>query len=193
MNKQISYSVTAGGNANFLRTFAIPLADELAKLEETRHVEIPEKNIFKHDSRPKNLDLVTAGFFGVVLFLPGWFAVKVIDEIYDIKIKPLVRKVIHKADSIEIFSKRKNKKVFALSVFHEGMDVLVIVAIKEESIKNLDAGLENLSSIHAAANNIIQTGKHKNEVHLYVLSEGKVNVQPYIHNNVESAHKQINT
>ncbi len=193
MTEKISYSVVAGGNSNFLRAFAIPLADELGKLKETQYIEVPKNNIFEHDSNPKAFDLATAGFFGIVLLLPGWFAVKVIDEFYDIKIKPLVRKIIYKADSIEIFSKRKNKKVFTLSVFHEECDVLVIVAIKEENLESMDAGLARFSSIHAAANNIIQSGSHKSEVHLYVLSGGKVNAQPYIHNNIESAHNQIST
>ena len=110
MTEKISYSVAANGNSDFLRTIAIPLTEELGRLKETLYIEIPKKAAFEHDSTPKALDLTVAGFFGIVLFLPGWFAVKVLDEIYDIRIKPLIRKIIYKADSVEVFSKRKNRK-----------------------------------------------------------------------------------
>ncbi len=157
------------------------------------HKPIPTTPLFAHDSRPKAIELPIAGVIGILLFLPGWFALKVLNELYDIKIKPVVRKVIEKADSIEVFASKKQFKIFTLEVFVEDRSVLVVLASKEKALKSLIESAEHLPNLLPQALRFIEEHDSENEVHVYVLSEGRVNALPSIHENVESAHREFNT
>jgi hypothetical protein len=96
--EKVAISVVGGGNSAFLRAFTIPLAEDLEKIEGFGNKTIPAKGVMEVDSRPKACDLPTIGFFGVLLFIPGWFAKKVLEELYEIKIRPAVRRIIKEAD-----------------------------------------------------------------------------------------------
>jgi len=100
------------------------MAEELEKFDSIQVRDFPEKDIFAIDSRVRNSDIVTAGIFGVLLFLPGWFALKVLDDLYEVKIKPKIQDIIKKADEIEIFKSSKKYFVHSLSIYHEELNVL---------------------------------------------------------------------
>jgi hypothetical protein len=191
--EQISISVVGGGNSAFLRAFTIPLAEDLEKIEGFGNKPIPDKGVMEVDSRPKACDLPTIGFFGVLLFIPGWFAKKVLEELYEIKIRPAVRRIIKEADKIELFSSSKKSKVFTLQVFHEQSNVLLVLAAKEPSLRELASATSELPTLIPSAIQRIEQYGSENEVHLYVLSGGKVNAIPLIHRNLELALCQLNT
>lgn len=188
---EVSFSVIGGGEAGFLRAFTIPLAEELERTPGLSRKPIPAIPLVAHDSRPKAIELPIAGIVGVLLFLPGWFALKVLNEVYDIKIKPVVRKVIEKADSIEVFASTKQFKVFTLEVFVEDRSVLIVLAAKEKALHALIGAVEHLPDLLPQALRFVEGHESKNEVHVYVLSEGQVNVVPSIHDNVKSAYREF--
>jgi hypothetical protein len=190
---RIAYSVIASGNAGFLRAFPIPLAEALENIDGLDSVAIPKSTVFFHDKEPKAIDVSVSAVFGLLLLLPGWLAWKIIDEVYEIKIKPSVIKVIQKADSIKLFSKNKKHAAFMLKVYNTEANTLIILAAIASSHHHLAEAAENLpnflpNALHFASNN-----KSTNEVHLYVLREGKINLIPEIHENTNSAFRSINT
>ena len=153
----------------------------------------PDQRMFVQDARPKNIEILAAGIFGVLLFIPAWFAKKVLDEVYDLKLKPIVRGIIKKADEIEIFASRKKYKTFILSVFYEEYGTLVIVAVKEKTLDELASSLDKITAVHMWALATLQERRSPEPVHLYIVSDGKVNVKPYEHKVLASAYNQINT
>lgn len=189
----IPYSVVAGGNSDFVRSFSIPLAEELESIEGLEYQALPDIEVFVHDTRHRAFDIPIEGLFGVLLFLPGWLTLKALNELYDIKIRPAVRQIIRKADEVEVFSSNKKHKAFVFSVFHEESNVIVILAAKEKSLRQLETSSAKLPTLLPSALETIRSNGSSDEVHLYVLSDGKVNVEPYIHPNLESASDQLNT
>jgi hypothetical protein len=120
--ESIGFTTIVEGDSKFIMTFGAPIAEELAKLAEPLNMQLrplPDHRMFVLDTRAKNIETITAGLFGVLLFLPAWFAKKLLDEIYDINLKPVVRKILKRADEIEIYSSKKKYKTFALSVYYE--------------------------------------------------------------------------
>lgn len=192
----IAFNIVVGGNSAFIRAFGIPLAEELEKVAEMLNMRLtapPDQRMFVQDARPKNIEILSAGIFGVLLFIPAWFAKKVLDEVYDLKLKPIVRGIIKKADEIEIFASRKKYKTFILSVFYEEYGTLVIVAVKERTLDELASSLDKITAVHMGALATLQERRSPEPVHLYIVSDGKVNVKPYEHKILASAYDQINT
>lgn len=189
--EEISYSVISAGDSDFMMTFSIPLAEELEHTEGLRYRALPNTGILERDIRPKANEALAQWVIGVLLVIPGWLAWKVADEIYEIKIRPKVRELIRKADSIEIFSSKSKCKVVALEVLEEKANVLIILAAKEKSLERLELASEKLNSLLPNASRYIEEHDSKNEVHLYVLHEGKVNLEPLVHQNVELAHRAL--
>jgi hypothetical protein len=58
---KISFSVLSGGNADFLRAFTIPLAEELEQTSGLSQKPIPATSLFAHDSRPKAIEIPIEG------------------------------------------------------------------------------------------------------------------------------------
>lgn len=191
--KVINYNVSTQGNATFIRTFSIPLAEELKTIESIKTRNCPEKNIFAMDCGIKNNEMAVTGIFGVLLFLPGWFAIKVLDDLYEIKIKPKIQNIIKKADDIEIFKSSTKFIVHSFSIYHEELNVLVVVAAKEKRLNELYNSIEQLNNFIQIALNNLKIRPQENQVHLYIYTEGNINLVPFIHENIESAYRQINS
>jgi hypothetical protein len=192
----IGYTTIVGGDSDFIRAFGIPTAEELEKVAQRLNMQLrqlPDDGIFFVDTRPKNIGTLTTGLFGILLFSPVWFGKKVLDEIYDLKLKPIVREIIKKADGIEIFTSKKKYKTFILSVFYEEYRTLVIVAVKEKAIDDLASNLDKVAAVHVSALAILQERRSSEPVHLYIVSDGKVNMKPYEHKALASALSQIGT
>jgi len=194
--KSIAFNIVVSGDSAFIRSFGVPLAEWLeknAKALNMQLTELPNQELFYLDTHPKNIELSTVGIFGVLLFIPTWFAKKVLDEVYDLKIKPIVKGILKKADGVEIFSSKKKYKTFVFSMFYEEHNALIVVAIKEKSLDALASSLEIIPSVHVSALATLQEGNHKEPIHLYIVGKGKVNIRPYEHKVLASAFEQINT
>jgi hypothetical protein len=188
---EVSYSVVSAGNSEFIRAFSIPLAEELERTEGLRFRAFPNAGILERDTRSKANEALVQGIIGVLLVIPSWLAWKVADEIYEIKIRPKVRELIKKADSIDIFSSTSKHKVVTLEVLEEKANVLIILAAKEKSLEQLELASEKLNGLLPIAVRYIEEHASQNEVHLYFLHEGKANLEPLIHKNVELAHRAL--
>ncbi len=189
----INYTVLTQGGSSFFKNFAIPLVDELDTLNSIKHKKLPENAVLSLDSRIRNHDVAIVGLMGVILFLPGLFAVKVLDELYEIKIKPKVQKIIRRADEIEIFKSKKKCFVQVSSIFHEELNTLIIVAAKESDLEQFYKTVEQLNVFAQVALRNLKATSQKDKVHLYIATEEKINLKPFIHENLESALSQINS
>lgn len=194
--ESIGFTTIAEGDSKFIMTFGVPIAEELDEMSAPLNMHVrplPDHKMFLLDTGAKNIETFTVGVFGVLLFLPGWFAKKLLDEIYDLKLKPVVRKILKQANEIEIYASKKKYKTFTLSVYYKEYSTVVIVAVKERGLDELATSLDRIRAAHAAALATLQTSSSPEPVHLYLIKDGKVNVEPYMHKTFASALGQINS
>jgi len=192
----IGYSIVSVGNSRFFRALAIPFASDmelLAKGTELSYEPVPDDEVFAVDTRQKAIGTETAVAVGIVLFVGSWFAKKILDEIYDIKLKPIIRNVIQKADEIVISGARKRGLSFVVGIHHQDKQTLVLVVLKTKEKNELLGNLETIRNVHAAARQNVEQSKYDAPLHLYVIEDGKVNVEPIQLRSMQEAYERIGT
>lgn len=190
----IGYAVLSSGNARFLRALPIPLASDMeliAKDAGLRYMPVPDDDIFAIDARPKAIGVETAATVGILLFVGSWLASRILDEIYDIKLKPIIRNLIQKADEIVIFGSKKRALSFVIGIYHEDKQKLVLVALKSAEKEGFLSKLEMIKNVHAVARQNVKQRKYDAPLHLYVIEDGAVNVEPIQLNNMRQAYEHI--
>lgn len=190
----VGYTSVCAGDASFLRALPIPLASDLevvAKEAEIKHENLPTIDVFAVDKRPKNLGLESAVAAGIILFVGSWFAKKLLDEIYDLKLKPVIRRVIQKSDEITIFGKKKRSFVFLVGVYYRDEEKLVLVALKAKDKAVLVNDLERIRDVHTSAYRKLTMPEYDRPLHLYVLENGQANVEPIQLRNMQEAYETI--
>ena len=195
-SSEIGYSVLSSGNAQFLRALPIPLAEDLEVIAQDsglKYTPIPEDKVFVVDARSKAIGAESAAAVGILLFVGSWLASKVLDEIYDIKLKPIIRNLIHKADEIVIFGSKKRALSFLIAIYHQDKQKLVLVALKCREKEDLVGNLELIRNVHMAARQNVDQPKYRAPLHLYIIESGEVNVEPIQLNNMQQAYERIST
>lgn len=196
MNKEkIKYCNLASGDSTYFRNIAIPLAEELENqtdflfcLEKKRNVINP----YEIKSHVVNDLPVLAGVFGVGFFLSKWVLSKFLDEVYDIKLKPIFRNIINKANGTEIIKKRNGYHVFLVSVYYEDLGKVIVVALKEKELDNITDYLETAREVHISALDKINSGKDSNFLYLYLIEQGIVS-EPLGLNNFNDVFDKLRT
>ena len=192
----IGYTSLASGNALFLRALPIPLASDLefaAREANLEYVPEPLGEVFGIDKRAKALGLESAVAVGLILFVSSWLAKKILDEVYDIKLKPIIRRAIQRADDIVIFGDKKHSLIFLVGIYHQDKETLVLVALKAKDKAELLKDLEMINNVHAAARQMVEKSECLAPLHLYVVENGKVNVEPIHLTNMQEAYERIGT
>lgn len=195
-SSEIGYSVLSSGNAQFLRALPIPLAADMEVIADDsglKYTPVPEDDVFVVDTRPKAIGAESAAAVGILLFVGSWLASKVLDEIYDIKLKPIIRNLIHKADEIVIFGSKKRGLSFLIGIYHQDKQKLVLVALKCREKEDLIGNLELIRNVHLAARQNVDQPKYGAPLHLYIIESGEVNVEPIQLNNMQQAYERIST
>lgn len=193
-NIGVGYTVLASGNAQFLRALPVPLASEMeliAKDSGLSYGPVPEDDVFVLDTRPKAIGAETAAAVGILLFVGSWLASKILDEIYDIKLKPIIRNLIHKADEIVIFGSKKRALSFVIGIYHQDKQKLVLVALKGVEKESFINKFEMIKHVHVVARQNLEQHKYEAPLHLYVIEDGGVNVEPIQLNNMRQAYERI--
>ena len=197
MNSEgIGYSVLSLGNAGFLRALPIPLASDIEQIAEDAGLEygpVPENELFAVDARPKAIGTETAAAVGVLLFVVSWLASKILDEIYDIKLKPIIRNLIQRADDIVIFGSKKRALSFVIGVYHKDREKLVLVALKGTEKVDILGKLDMIKNVHMVARQNMEKPEYEASLHLYIIEGGEVNVEPIQLSNLQQAYERIGT
>jgi hypothetical protein len=190
----VGYTGISSGNASFLRAFPIPLASDIelvAKETEIEYESIQTIDVFSVDKRPKAMGMESIAVAGIILFIGSWFAKKLLDEIYDLKLKPVIRRAIQRADEVIIFGAKKHSLIFLVGIYHRDKEKLVLVAVKTKDKTELLSGLEKIKDVHAIARQKVEMLKYHAPLHLYVIENGKVNIEPIQLDNMQEAYERI--
>lgn len=149
MSDQFSYSVLCSGDAEFIRTAAIPLSKELRETlgqESRADEEWPDEDLLGFSTQPR-MDLFSPIVLGVFAFVASWAANKFLDEIYAVKIQPRVKEWLAGADE-SVALKRGHDATLLLSIWYEDLHKVVVVALKGKSLTAFANSVELAESAH---------------------------------------------
>ena len=178
------------GPAQFIREVSIPMLDATEELNENYPISPAEDEWdldittdFDHNqvyAKSKAL----AGFFAIIIFIGGWGAAKILDELYEITIKDKVH------DALQGFfkSNASGRKVgSSLLVNLESKRISIIVATVGKDINEIDLSQSQVRSELARASKTAEKIATPGTVHLYVIEAGNVNHYPLIYGSIAEA------
>ena len=116
-----SYTTFSSGDSSFIREAMMPLARKLDDYFQSEGIPLHSKALpgpLKIARHPTNEPFVVVGIVGLFLFVGSRFTGKILDDIYAIKIQPLVYKALGRTDKKLIGANRRKKKAFQFGVWH---------------------------------------------------------------------------
>ena len=121
---EVSEKLLSMGGSRFFKEVAIPITSEIRLIAE-EHPTSQDQASFSGKPQAVSADL--AGLIGVITFVSSWAVIKLLDEVYEIKIRPIIKDKIAKyiatndsakdyAISIAITNKSTLNTVFIVSI-----------------------------------------------------------------------------
>lgn len=171
------------GNAEFIRAVAVPFAKEIELIglhyplsPQDKEAEPGAESAFF----AAGVDL--SGLVGVLIFVGTWAATKVLDELFDIKLGPAIRTAIRNA-----FSNASGKTYGITLALHnaEKRTTILVVAIgaSEGGLQKSEQAVR--ATLAFAAQKADQ--EPAEGVHMYLIEDGKSDLNPKITSDLRSA------
>lgn len=180
----VSNRTISKASAPFIRDCIIPLFEELEGISvDIDHEPFGVDEALKRYT-PQASGLELGGLVGVVVFLGGWAATKVLDEIYDQTLGPALKKHLG-----SYLSARTIHQKYALSlVIGVGStQVTILIAAVGKTAAEVEVSEQNVRSVLTHATQFAQEHSSEREVHLYVIDGARIDVQPRIFESLSSA------
>jgi hypothetical protein len=142
------------------------------------------------DTRPTMDAGIASGLVvGLCLFVGGWAGNKLLDEIYEEKLREpllrLLRKTIQKAN----LPPNKRLEYQHVVTFNDlGLTILVRLLLNHE--KEIPESLGQLVCVHNLASDWIEKNGKGAPIHCYVVADGKCNVEPYFYNSLAEIQRE---
>jgi hypothetical protein len=141
---EISDKIQFSGNSKFIREFAIPFLDEIKPI--AKEYPVQGSNPFESNEEPKlqaHLSEI-AGIIGIMAFVASWTATKLLDEVYDIKISPLVKDKLRK-----YLGKSNTEPKYALTIttLNREMNVSLVIACIGSTVEEIQKSEKHIKSI----------------------------------------------
>lgn len=191
MNNNFEYTFFTSGDSFSLRNSLIPFVCDIEQGLPVKSVDKLEEEYSVGDVlEVKRGPTADAGFLttiavGVVVFVGGWAGKKLLDEIYDAKLRPRIKHWLEKLDSGLAPNTKESPKQLHVGIWYEDRKVLVLVVIEAENYLDM-IELEPLVSItHENAAKWIKKNGVLSPVHVHVIRDGNVNVEPMTFGSVE--------
>jgi hypothetical protein len=194
VSDEFSYSVLCVGDAEFIRTAAIPLGQELEDVlgqQGRGKDEWPDAPPLGVSPEP-GMDLWLPELLGVLLFLGSWTARKLLDELYATKLQPHVKRWLAKADR-KVRRRRKGEPTFSISLWYEDLNIVVVVVLKGESYAALADASELALSVHREGLEWALNHPDDGPVFLYVVAGDSPRTLPSAFQTVGEAMRSVHT
>ena len=142
------------------------------------------------DTRPKaDAGTVSGVVIGISLFVSAWAGKKVLDEFYEIKLRPklvqLFSRILRKSD----FPQGKGLEYQQLVTFEDlGLTVVIRLLLNKEN--EIEESPNLLLSIHKLAADWIDKNGKKAPIHCYVVENGKSNIKPLFYSSLGEIKKE---
>jgi hypothetical protein len=187
---EISFTTIAKGNSQFIRDVGVPLAESVEECFFASGVgrmeTWPDEEVLWLDRRPKGEGTLIAGLFGVLCFLASWASSKLLDELYEAKVQPVIRaKLKSLAKPAE-----KSSKAFLIGVWLEDARVLVVALGPGKTIEDIASSLGEVPEILRLGIEYAASSGSTGEVHMYRVEGRVVQSHPRRYKNLMVALKE---
>jgi hypothetical protein len=187
------YAIVCAGTADFIRDFGMDLAGVLKDLfgqDALGADDIPDPSLLGSEVGPR-ADLATTLLVGFITLVPSWMAKKFLDEVYEVTLQPRLRRWLSAADQRAIGGSRDHEKTFIVSTWYEDLGVIVIVAIQDSTFSEVAAESDRILALHRFGLEWANSHHHAAPVQMYLVSHGKVDVEPRLFGTVVEAEASL--
>jgi len=194
-SESIGYTVFASGDSEFFRAASILLAECLktAFVDDDSPVlttELPK--FLSVDSRPKaDGGVVLAGIVGVFAFLTTWFAKKLLDDVYEIKLRPSIREALGAADVKLDGANAAKPKMLMVGISYSDRQIFILIGVVGDTFEEILASERIIPMVHANAVQWAEKNPSNLPVHLYIVDRGTTNIEPMLYKDLASVHRSI--
>lgn len=191
----IKYTFYVGGDYPFFRVSIEAFGEEIEPLFEATDWEY-SRDLMKNnqalyiDTRPKaDVGTVSAVVIGISLFVAAWAGQKVLDEFYELKLRPNLFRLLSKIFRRSNFPQGKRLEYQQLVTF-EDLELTVIIRLLLKEEKEIEESLNLLLPIHKCAAEWIEKNGKKAPIHCYVVENGKSNIEPLFYKSLAEIKKE---
>ncbi|MBA3964362.1 MAG: hypothetical protein H0X47_01015 [Nitrospirales bacterium] len=192
---RFGYTVFAGGDRNFLRSVSIPLVEILDNyLESDESATFTEDlpDYLAIDSRPAaEAAILIGGVVGVFAFFASWLATKILDDIYEAKLQPAIRRALGTADQKLEETNSRKAKMLLLGISYAEKRVFILICIVGETFVEILNSEHMIKMVHRNAVVWIENNSFSEPIHLYIVNHGNVNLEPLRFDSLALAHRHI--
>lgn len=188
------YTIISNGDSSFVKNVSIPLCkslESLFKSEGWQHGSLPDHASFQIDSEPKADSALVAGLIGIVFFISSKMASKLWDEIYKLKIQPKLQEVLKKVDKKLTGANKRKQKFLQSSIWYQDLEVFIVVLLKDDTYKEITKQLSLIKHVQKNALTWVQDNGVVKPIHLYLIENGSVNLEPKLFDNLMEANRLI--
>jgi hypothetical protein len=169
-----SYTILTVGNSRFIRGVSVPLSEALEAEFPGRQVDLGEEEV--RPPLPKGVPvnaLPTAfeAIVGVLVFLGAWGAKRFLDDVYELTIRPHVRRIL-RTDHDATPSTAEAPRAFMLAIGHISQQRMVIVVAIAKSPTEFAQSEELIAQVHREACQLLEKGSRTEPVVLYAITAG---------------------
>src|SRR5690554_817107 len=135
------------------------------------------------DPRPKAFLSGLDALIGVAIFLGGWAGTKFLDEIYEAKLGPTIKKYFRPYIEARGVDKKYSLAILARK---RGVGGSVLICCIGSSIEEIESSERHIPVALAIAKELLDSSS-ENSVYLYVIESGKVNLEPRVYESHQMA------
>ncbi len=190
---EITFTNVSAGSVSWIKNFAIPTCDlieESAFACDWTYIETGQIDAkLRISTRPKaDLGVATAFVVGCLAFAGSWAATKVLDEFYQSKLRPKLIELFRRLEKGPAIS--RHDRVFHFSIHWTNLSRTVVVGIVAASLEEASEHMDLVLEVHRRALDQILRSPGM-PIHLYTISDGRVNLSPDEFETLESAMQKL--
>ncbi|MFH1817588.1 MAG: hypothetical protein ABIK08_15500 [Pseudomonadota bacterium] len=191
MGNGFDYTFVSAGDSFSLRNAVIPFVEALEQELDSASAEAGIEH-FSAGSvlETKRGPTADGGFLttiavGVIAFVGGWAGNKFLDEIYEAKLKPIIKDRLGKLDLGLAQSAKPSPKHLQVGIWYEDRKVLVLVVIEAEEYQQMIDSVDLVTNAHNSAVSWIEVNGVIAPVHVHLVKDGNMNVEPMTFDSIE--------
>lgn len=190
-----SYTVFAGGDHHFFSSVSIPLAEILGdnlKNDDSATFTNDLPEYLAIDSRPTaDAAILIGGVVGVFIFFSSCLASKILDDIYEAKFQPAIKRALGAADNKLHGANATKPKMLQLGISYADKHVLILIGIVGDTFDDILNFEHMIKTVHRNAVEWIENNSFSEPIHLYIINCGNVNLEPMLFDSLMLAIRHI--
>jgi hypothetical protein len=178
---EVSERYLAFGQNIFVKEVAIPVGEVIEEV--AKEYPCADDVDLRIAPRPTAFLSGLDALIGISLFLGSWAGTKFLDEIYDAKLGPKIKKYFR-----PYIEKRGTDKKYSIAILVRKRVAggSVLICCIGSTIEEIESSERHIPAVLTIAKELLDSSK-ENSVYLYVIEGGKVNLEPGVFDSHEMA------